>query len=155
MFCSECGTQNPDTNMFCRNCGKPFSKKPQASPAPAAAVPVQPVATPSPAQPVYSPPPPAAVVQPAAAAPVKPAGNPALSAVGIGSAVLAALSWFRYPYIFGLLAIVLGAIAFLKAEKKNSWPAILGILGIVAGLACIIVDIFYFTIFPTPHPDLT
>lgn len=26
MFCGECGTQNPDTNQFCRNCGKPLPR---------------------------------------------------------------------------------------------------------------------------------
>jgi len=93
-------------------------------------------------------------MQPATAAPVKPAKNPAMSAAGMGSAVLAAISWFRYPYIFGLLAIVLGGIVLFKAEKKNSWPVILGILGIIVGMACIITDIFYFTIFPTPPLDL-
>ena len=26
MFCGDCGTQNPDTNAFCKNCGKPVKK---------------------------------------------------------------------------------------------------------------------------------
>jgi zinc-ribbon domain len=34
MFCGECGTENPDTNQFCKNCGKPLKKK-QLQPAPA------------------------------------------------------------------------------------------------------------------------
>jgi hypothetical protein len=40
MFCGECGTENPDTNQFCKNCGKPLKKKPQQPdtvPAPAVA----------------------------------------------------------------------------------------------------------------------
>lgn len=154
MFCSECGTQNPDTNQFCKNCGKPLRKSQQAPAPRSAGVPVLPVATPPPAQPVYYPPQPA-VVQPVTAAPVKPAGNTAMSALGIGSVILAALSWFRYPYIFGLLAIVFGGAVLFKSGNKKSWQAILGILGIVAGLACIITDIFYFTIFPTPPLVLT
>jgi hypothetical protein len=154
MFCSECGTQNPDTNQFCKNCGKPFRKNQEAPSPQSAGVPVQPVATPPPAQPVYYPPPPA-VVQPVTAAPVKPAGNTAMSALGIGSIILAVLSWFRYPYIFGLLAIVFGGVVLFKSGNKKSWQAILGILGIIAGLACIITDIFYFTIFPIPPLVLT
>ena len=34
MFCGECGTENPDTNQFCKNCGKPLKKK-QLPPEPA------------------------------------------------------------------------------------------------------------------------
>ena len=76
-------------------------------------------------------------------------------ALGIGSIILAVLSWFRYPYIFGLLAIVFGGVVLFKSGNKKSWQAILGILGIIAGLACIITDIFYFTIFPIPPLVLT
>ena len=45
MFCGECGTKNPDTNQFCKNCGKPLKKKqlqPDAVPAPAASSPASP-----------------------------------------------------------------------------------------------------------------
>jgi len=149
MFCSECGTQNPDTNQFCKNCGKPFRKSQQAPYPQSAGVPVQPVAPYPPAQPVYYPPQPA-VMQPVTAAPVKPAGNKAMSVMGIVSVSLGALSWFRFPYICGLLAIVFGGVVLFKSGNIKSWPAILGILGIIIGLACIVTDIFYFTIFPTP-----
>jgi len=59
MFCGECGTQNPDTNQFCINCGKPLKKNlnvsPVAPPAPAAApVPVQ-QAAPQPLSPAVIP----------------------------------------------------------------------------------------------------
>ena len=53
MFCGECGTQNPDTNQFCKNCGKPLVTAttcstacqipvtyPAAQPAPVPAVPL-------------------------------------------------------------------------------------------------------------------
>ncbi|MDP3564402.1 MAG: zinc ribbon domain-containing protein, partial [Methanoregula sp.] len=43
MFCGECGTENPDTNQFCKNCGKPLKKK-QLQPIP---VPVPVVVTPA------------------------------------------------------------------------------------------------------------
>ena len=51
MFCGECGAQNPDTNKFCKNCGKPLVRRqpaeqppqipvtyPAAQPAPVPAV---------------------------------------------------------------------------------------------------------------------
>ena len=38
MFCGECGTENPDTNRFCKNCGKPLK---QTRPVPAPGAPVQ------------------------------------------------------------------------------------------------------------------
>jgi len=159
MFCGECGTQNPDTNQFCKNCGKPLKKKPQVYPAsqPVAA-PLPPAAAP-PAQPVYYPPPQPVVMQapvvPAGtAAPVKPPLNKAMLALGIVGVVLGITSWFRYPYILAVLAIILGAVAIIKSEKKTGAAAIIGGIAIVIGLACIVVDIFYFTIFPTPMLDL-
>lgn len=40
MFCTECGTENPDTNRFCKNCGRPLKKEhpvpPPAGPVPGA-----------------------------------------------------------------------------------------------------------------------
>jgi hypothetical protein len=38
MFCGECGTDNPDTNRFCKNCGKPVNEilqQPAPAPVPA------------------------------------------------------------------------------------------------------------------------
>lgn len=57
MFCGKCGAKNPDTNKFCENCGRAFTRPqfPGAAPAPAAPFPVT---TPPQAPPVYSAPPP-------------------------------------------------------------------------------------------------
>lgn len=139
MFCGECGTENPDTNQFCKNCGRPLRRKQQV---PAS----QPVGVP--AQSVYSVPQ-APVMQPVTMA--MPTPNKGIKALGIVSVIIGILSWFRYPYICGLLAIVLGVVTLYKSGDIKSWAAILGILGIIIGLASIITDIFYFTIFPTPH----
>jgi hypothetical protein len=160
MFCGECGTQNPDTNQFCKNCGKPLRKSRQAPASQPATVPVQPVAGPPQAQvqPVYYPPPPAVVQPPGAvaeaAAPVKPPLNKGMLALGIVGVVLAIASWFRYPYLLAIPAIVLGGIVVALSEKKTGTVAVVAALGILIGLACIVVDIFYFTIFPTPPLDL-
>ena len=156
MFCGECGTQNPDTNQFCKNCGKPLRKPRQAPASQPATVPVQPVALPPQAQvqPVSYPPPPAVVQPPgavaAAAAPVKPPLNKGMLALGIVGVVLGIASWFRYPYLLAILAIVLGGIVVALSERKTGTVVIVAALGILIGLACIVVDIFYFTIFPTP-----
>jgi hypothetical protein len=160
MFCGECGTQNPDTNQFCKNCGKPLRKLRQAPASQPVTVPVQPVAAPPQVQvqPVYYPPPPAVVQPPGgvgeAAAPGNSSLNKGMQALGIVGVVLGIASWFRYPYLLAIPAIVLGGVVVAKSGKKIGAVAILGALGIVIGLACIIVDIFYFTIFPTPPLDL-
>ena len=88
------------------------------------------------------------------AAPVKPPLDKGMLALGIVGAVLGIASWFRYPYILAVLAMVLGAVAIAKSERKTGAVAIIGGIAILIGLACIVVDLFYFTIFPTPPLDL-
>jgi hypothetical protein len=150
MFCGECGTKNPDTNQFCKNCGKPL-RRPQPAPgAQAAAVPVpaqQPVYSPvTPSQPVVSPP------QPGAPAPVKPPLNKGLLGLGIVGIIISIISWFSYPYLCGILAIVLGVLVIARSEKRKGAVVIVAGLAILIGLTCIVVDLFYFTIFPVPKP---
>jgi len=156
MFCGECGTQNPDTNQFCKNCGKPL-RKPQQPPAeqPSADT-ARPVAVRPQTQPVYYPPQPAVVLPQGAVAgaPIKPSLNRGILMLVIIGVVLGIASWFRYPYLLGILAIVLGVIVVAKSEKKTSAVAIVATLGILIGLACIVVDLFYFTIFPIPPLDI-
>jgi hypothetical protein len=160
MFCGECGTQNPDTNQFCKNCGKPL-RRPQQVPAPQpAAVPVQPVAAPLPAQPVYYPPPPAGAQQPGvtAGASVKPPMKKRMLLLDILSILVGAVSWFVYPYICGILAIVLGAVVLYNSKNKKGTGAIimavLGIIGIIIGLASIVVNLFYFSFYPSVEVPL-
>lgn len=138
MFCGECGTQNPDTNQFCKECGKPLKKlQPSGAQAPTAPVPVATYPQTAPA--------PVAAGKPA---PVKPPLNKGLLGLCILSILTGGVSWFRYPYLCGMLAIVLGGVVLYKSKNKRSKTTILGILGIIIGLASIIVDIFYLTIFP-------
>ena len=158
MFCGECGTQNPDTNQFCKNCGKPLRRSPQAPAPQPAAVPVQPAAAPPQAPPVYYQPPPAGVQQPGfaagAAATAQPPQNKGMLALGIIGILAGIGAWFRYPYLLGILAIVLGGIVIAKSENKKGTVAIIGIIAVLIGLACIIFDIFYLTIFPPVAPTL-
>jgi hypothetical protein len=142
MFCGECGTQNPDTNQFCKNCGKPL-KKPQ----PVAASPAQVTTTPQ-AHPGYNVPPQQAPFVAGAAVVAKPPLNKGLLLLDILSIIAGAVSWFRYPYLCGILAIVLGSVVVYKSRNKKSKMVIFGILGILIGLASIIVNLFYFSFFP-------
>jgi len=156
MFCGECGTQNPDTNQFCKNCGKPL-RKPRQAPAPQpAAIPVQPVAMPPPVQPVYYQPPPAGLQPPGAAAgaaaPAKPPLNKGMLVLAIVGVLLGIVSWFRYPYILGILAIVTGVISIAKPENRKGVILILAILAILIGLASMVFDMFYLTIMPPVQP---
>ena len=162
MFCGECGTQNPDTNQFCKNCGKPL-RRPQQAPAPQpAAVPVPPVTPQPPVQPVYYPPPPAGMPQPGpvpgavtgAAVPAKPPLNKGMLALGIIGILVGIGSWFRYPYLLGILAIILGGIVIAKTENRKGAVFIIAVIAVLIGLACIIFDMFYLLILPPVAPDL-
>ncbi len=64
-----------------------------------------------------------------------------LAIIGLIPAVGA---FFVYPYVLGIIAIIIGAVAL----KKKSW---LGALVIVIAVAAITVDLFYLQIFPPPR----
>lgn len=159
MFCGECGTQNPDTNQFCKNCGKPLRRPLQAQPpVPAVAVPPAAAPQPAPAQPVSPPPtagyPPVAAVPAGAPVPAKPPLNKGLLALGIIGLVAGVVSWFRYPYLLGILAVVLGGITLAKTENRKGAIAIIAVIAILIGLGCIVFDLFYLTILPPAEPNL-
>lgn len=133
MFCSECGTQNPDTNQFCKNCRKPFRKSVATVPG------VQP----------------APVVQAAPPAPIAQAPVPATSKSTFGpgffgtirsrilsllSILIAAASWFYFPYVLGVFSILVGIIALYKKDK-------LGVLGIIIGLVSMLADMYWLNLF--------
>ena len=141
MFCSECGTQNPDTNQFCKNCGKPLARR-----QPAAQPTVQPAATPVPypaAQPAPAPTVPVQVPF-AAAAPVQaPAAAPKRTRnwLGIVSLVFGILSWGILTVILAIVAILLGSAGTFLFRKATGRIGISGIIGIVLGIAAIAVKI--------------
>lgn len=160
MFCGECGTENAETRKFCKNCGKPLRSarppqgvQPAAPPVPPIVAP-QPVSVPvappqhgySPPQPVQSPPPAGTV------APAKPPLNKGLLGLGIAGLLIALVAWFRYPYICGLLAMVLGILVIARSDNRKGAVALVAALAILIGLAAIIVDLFYFMIFPVHDP---
>ena len=127
MFCSECGTQNPDTNQFCKNCGKPLPRRQTAAqPAAAAPVPLVPVQ------------------QPVTAAAPAPAPGPAPKRkrnwLGIISLILGILSWGILTVIVAIAAVLLGMISFLQFRKATGRIGISSLIGIVLGIAAIIVS---------------
>jgi hypothetical protein len=97
-------------------------------------------------QPVVSPQPPGA---PASG---KPPLNKGLLGLGIVGIIIGIVSWFRYPYLCGLLAIVLGVLVIARSENRKGAVAVVAGLAILIGLACIVLDLFYFTIFPVHTP---
>jgi len=142
MFCGECGTQNPDTNRFCKNCGKEL-KKSQAAGVPVAPVTFTPAA--GPALPV--PPLPAAVpAQPAAGMTVKPPRN----WLAIISFIFSLVSWLVYPIIIGFFAVVLGIFSLYSARKNHAKIPISAIIAIIIGLLAIVLNFFWLEIFPPP-----
>jgi hypothetical protein len=143
MFCGECGTQNPDTNQFCRNCGKPLIRRqPAAQPA------SEPVPIPFPypaAQPTLVP---AAPGNPAVAAAASGAVPGAVSKrpknwLGIASLAFGILSWAVLTIIFATGAILLGVAGTFLFGKATGRIGISGIVGIVFGIAAIAVKIAF------------
>jgi len=161
MFCGECGAQNPDTNRFCINCGKPLKKNlnagPVAYPAPVAApVPVQ-QAAPQPPSPFpqqsYPVPPPGMTVPQAPATTSLPAtqrGKSPRNWFAIVSFILALLSWVIYPIIIGFFAMGLGIFSLYTAKKQQSKIPVIAVIAVIIGLLAIVLNFFWMDIFPAP-----
>jgi hypothetical protein len=124
MFCNECGTQNPDTNRFCRNCGKPLPQR-------------QPAVPPSPA--------PVAPAVPAGAAIQQVPHQPVPAAVpkrrwnwpGFLSLVSGLLSWGILTGILAILAILIGIVSLVWFRRATGRIGISAITGIILGIAAI------------------
>ena len=160
MFCGECGTQNPDTNRVCSNCGKALKKNLNASPV----APPEPAAAPVPApqaaqQPTnlfslqsYPVPPPGMIV-PAPATTSLPAtqrGRSPRNWFAIVSFILALLSWVIYPIIIGFFAMGLGIFSLYTAKKQQSKIPVIAVIAVIIGLLAIVLNFFWMDIFPAP-----
>lgn len=143
MFCGECGTQNPDTNQFCKNCGKPL-RRPQQATDPVVQAPITPSATPTIQIPQAPGPVPA---QPAPVGTVKPARN----WLSIISFLISLVSWLVYPIVIGFIAVVFGGLSLYSARKNHTKIPISAIIAIIIGLLAIILNFFWLDIFPPPE----
>lgn len=139
MFCGECGTQNPDTNQFCKNCGKPL-RRPQQVPAP------QPVTANQPFQVTPINVPNIPISQP----PAQGTALPIRNWFAIISFIISLLSWLVYPIIFGFIAVILGIFSLYWAKKMQTKIPVSAIIGIVIGLLAIVLNFFWLDIFPAP-----
>jgi len=74
--------------------------------------------------------------------------------LGIGGVILGIVSWFRYPYILGILAIVIGGIVIAKPQNRKGAVLIIAVLAILIGLASIVFDMFYLVFMPPVPPEL-
>ncbi len=150
MFCESCGSQVPDGQAFCANCGKPLSQPVQP-----AAQPVQPVqqyAQPV-AQPVYTQP----VAQPQPVVQVQPAPvvvvqqQPAKRGNGMATAGLVfgilTLVFFWFPgldWLFGLLGLIFSIVGVARKNVGGKGAAIAGL--ILTLLGSIISFVFFFAV---------
>jgi hypothetical protein len=161
MFCGECGTQNPDTNQFCINCGKPLKKNLNASPVsplePAAAPLPAPQAAQQPTKPVsrqsYPVPPPGMAVPQATATTGLPAtqrGKSPRNWLATVSFILAILSWVIYPIIIGFFAMGLGIFSLYSAKKQQSKIPVIAFIAVIIGLLAVVLNFFWLDIFPAP-----
>lgn len=134
MLCDECGTQNPDTNQFCNNCGKPLKESRMTAP----------VAQPAPLQvqekqSVTSPLAPEAVIR------------QKRTWLGIVSLIPAIFSWIIYPILLGIVAIILGIVSIYIWKKKGTRFPASAVISIIIGLLAVVLNIFWMDIFPPPQ----
>lgn len=125
MFCGECGIENPETNRFCINCGKPLKKAGSGvSPHPA-------VSGPAPVSPLGAAPPITA-----------PAHKRKRNWTGIAGLICGILSWIILTAPLAVLAIVLGAISLYKTHKEAGKTAFSAIAAIVIAIGALTVTAF-------------
>lgn len=119
MFCGECGTENPENNRFCKNCGKPLRKSTAAEqPGPAVPGPVGIPPAPSPALPV-------------------PLKKRTVNWIGIAGLACALLSWGILTVLLVILAVILGTFSLYITRKETGKIAISAVAAIIIALASI------------------
>jgi hypothetical protein len=77
-----------------------------------------------------------------------------LLVIGIVGILAGLASFLRYPYLLGILAIVLGGIAIAKPENRHGAVLVIAILAILIGFGSMVFDIFYIDILSPPPPVL-
>lgn len=147
MFCESCGSQVPDGQAFCSNCGAAVAQPaPQAAPA-AQPVYQQPVAQPvyqqPAAQPVYQQP----VAQPVQVQPVVVINQPQRKSTGMAIAGLVmgiltlVFCWVPFVgFILGLLGLIFSIVGIAKKDGGAKGAAIAGlVLTLIGAIVSIVV----------------
>jgi hypothetical protein len=68
--------------------------------------------------------------------------------IGFISVIMGVIAFYSYPYLAGILAVVLGGYSVYAVRKKTGRIAFIAIAGIIIGLSAMIVDSYYFVLFP-------
>ncbi len=68
--------------------------------------------------------------------------------IGIISVIMGLIAFYYFPYLAGILAVVLGGYSVYAVRKKTGSIAFIAIAGIIIGLSAMIVDTYYFVLFP-------
>ena len=120
MFCGECGTQNPDTNQFCKNCGKPLARRQAAARSAAGTGPAyQPAPVPAAPQSLPAPAPAVPASSRSRLQPRQQHRSARWNWLGIVSMIPGILSSGILPLILGLSAILLGIAGHVPVQKSN------------------------------------
>ncbi len=121
MFCGECGTENPEANRFCKNCGRPLRQP--ASGGNMAAVAPNGTALPE--------------SVPEGVSPHVPAKR-RRNWIGISSLVFGILCWGIMTHVLAIAAIVTGIYSIYRRAKDKAGISVSGIIGILAALAALV-----------------
>lgn len=126
----------------------------EAPAAPQPKAPVQPVSPPAlqtaVAQPSDYIPPAGTQSHPSAAPSSYTGAKPPRNWPAIVSLIFALLSWGIYPYIMGIIAIVLAVLSIYLTKKKTGTIPVIAIIAIVIALASMVFDYMYLDIFVKP-----
>lgn len=125
----------------------------EAPAAPQPQAPVQPDFQPASrtaAQPSYDIPPAGAQPHPSDAPSSDTGTRPPRNWTGIVSLIFALLSWGIYPYIMGIIAIILAALSLYMTKKKIGTIPVIPIIAIVIALASMVFDYMYLDLFVKP-----
>lgn len=130
MFCSKCGTQNPDNAAVCQTCGAPMAAAPQQ------AAPQQPVyQQAAPQQPVYQ--------QPAyPQQPTVPGKGMGIAGMVLGIVSLALFCIWYLAIPCAIVGAVLGGMSMSKAKAVGMKSGV-GVAGVVCSCISLGVTIIY------------
>ena len=125
-FCPQCGNPSSQDARFCRRCGFALRDGGVATQRPPSAPPGwtadnQAWGNPNGPQRFLPPPPP-------------PAQNPASNGLSIAAIVCGAVAFLLLPVVFGPIAIITGAVAWVRGERLGPVGVAVGVCGLIIGM---------------------